>query len=51
MKKALVRDLIFVVVLMLILSGVTFCKKVASDKADFTIIYSNDLLGETEPCG
>ena len=51
MKKAIVRDLTFVVVLMLVLSGVTYCKKVAYNKADFTIIYSNDSLGETEPCG
>ena len=51
MKKAIVRDLTFVVVLMLVLSGVTYCKKVAPNKADFTIIYSNDFLGETEPCG
>ncbi len=49
--KNLVRDLTFVVLLILVLSCVTYCKREASDKSNFTIIYSNDVLGETEPCG
>ena len=49
--KNLFRDLTFVVLLMLLLFGLTYCKREAASKSDFTIIYSNDVFGETEPCG
>ena len=51
MKKALVRDLTFVVLLMLLLFGLTHCRREAANKSDFTIIYSNDVYGQAEPCG
>lgn len=49
--KNLFRDLTFVVLLMLLLFGLTYCKREATNKSDFTVIYSNDVFGETEPCG
>jgi hypothetical protein len=35
----------------LVFLGVSYCGSYTPAPADFTIIYSNDLLGETEPCG
>ena len=48
---AIRKDIIVVVTILLVLFGVTYCAKVKKHEAGFTIVYSNDVLGETEPCG
>ena len=48
---ALRKDVIAVVTILLALFGVTYCTKTVKHEAKFTIVYSNDVLGETEPCG
>jgi hypothetical protein len=40
------------VALLLVLTAVTYCTRTqAPDAASFVIVYSNDMLGEVEPCG
>ncbi|MBN1572243.1 MAG: hypothetical protein JW984_03485 [Deltaproteobacteria bacterium] len=48
---AIRKDVIVVVAILLALFGVTHCSKLTKHEANFTIVYSNDVLGETEPCG
>lgn len=50
-NAALRKDVIAVVTILIALFGVTYCAKMAKHETKFTIIYSNDVLGETEPCG
>ena len=62
----LVRDILVIVSLMSTLLLITYCGNgnnsgaeefleasglVKTTKSRFTIVYSNDVLGETEPCG
>lgn len=49
--SAIRRDVIAVVTILLVLFGVTYCAKMNKHEVEFTIVYSNDVLGETEPCG
>jgi hypothetical protein len=51
MRKTLRPNIAIIVALFFIFIGVSYCKNYTPPAADFTIIYSNDLLGETEPCG
>jgi hypothetical protein len=49
--SAIRKDIIAVVAILLALFGVTYCSKITKHEAEFSIIYSNDVMGETEPCG
>ena len=52
MKKTLTKDLMIMAALLLVLTAVTYCTQPQTpDAASFVIVYSNDMLGETEPCG
>ncbi|MBN1883579.1 MAG: hypothetical protein JW885_15535 [Deltaproteobacteria bacterium] len=52
MKGTFTKDLMIMAALLLVLSAVTYCTRPQDpDAASFTIIYSNDMLGEVEPCG
>jgi len=44
-------DLLILFAILFILFGVTYCKHGSLEKNAFTVIYSNDVLGESEPCG
>ncbi|GEM_PF-4408881 len=48
---ALRKDFVVVLTILLALFGVTYCAKVKKHETKFSIVYSNDVLGETEPCG
>ena len=48
---ALRKDVIAVLTILIALFGLTYCTKMGRHEAKFTIVYSNDVLGETEPCG
>lgn len=43
--------IIFMVLLGLLASGVQAADITASGEQDLLIFYSNDVLGETDPCG
>jgi hypothetical protein len=45
------KDVIVVLTILIAFFGVTYCAKIGGHEAKFTILYSNDVLGETEPCG
>ena len=45
------KDFIAIITIFLILFAVTYCTNITKHAAKFTIVYSNDVLGETEPCG
>jgi len=46
------RRLIFLIIfLSLIPSGSTMAAPSVPDKQELLLFYSNDVLGETEPCG
>ncbi len=52
MGKSLRSNIVIVLALFFVFMGVSYCKNYSpSSPADFTIVYSNDVLGETEPCG
>jgi len=52
MKGKFSKDLLIMATLLLLLLGVTYCTRTYTpDAASFVIVYSNDMLGETEPCG
>ncbi len=52
MRKTLRPNIAIILAIFFVFLGVSYCKNYTpSSPADFTIIYSNDLLGETEPCG
>jgi hypothetical protein len=52
MKGKFSKDLLVMAALLLLLLGVTYCTRIHTpDAASFVIVYSNDMLGETEPCG
>ena len=52
MKGKFLKDLSVMAALLLVLMTVTYCTRPHTpDAASFVIVYSNDLLGETEPCG
>jgi hypothetical protein len=51
MRKSLPPKIAIILVIFFIFMGVTYCKNYTPSPADFTIVYSNDLLGEIEPCG
>ncbi len=45
------KDFIAIITIFLVLFAVTYCTNVIEREAGLTIVYSNDVLGETEPCG
>ena len=45
------RVIILILFLSLIPSGSTIAGSSVPDKQEFLLFYSNDVLGETEPCG
>ena len=51
MRKTLRPNIVTILAIFFVFLGVSYCKNYTPSPADFTIIYSNDLLGETEPCG
>jgi len=52
MKGTFAKDLMVMAALLLVLTAVTYCTRPHTpDAASFVIVYSNDMLGETEPCG
>lgn len=51
MRTTLWRNIAVILAILLVFLGVTYCKSYTSSKADFTVVFSNDVLGETEPCG
>jgi hypothetical protein len=51
MGKTIWRNVMIVLAIFFVFLGVTYCKSYTPAKADFTVVYSNDVLGETEPCG
>ena len=51
MRKILRPNITIVLVIFLISLGVSYCENYTPPAADFTIVYSSDVLGETEPCG
>jgi len=52
MKEKFTKDLMIMAALLLVLMTVTYCTRPQTpDAASFVIVYSNDMLGETEPCG
>ena len=52
MKGKFTKDLMIMLALLLVLTAVTYCTRPHTpDAASFVIVYSNDMLGETEPCG
>jgi len=52
MRKTLRPNIAIILAIFFVFLGVSYCKNYTpSSPADFTIVYSNDLLGETEPCG
>jgi hypothetical protein len=50
-RKTLWRNLIIIMAIFLVFFSVTYCKNYASSPASFTVVYSNDVIGEVEPCG
>jgi len=51
MRNTFWQNALIVMAVFFVFLGVTYCKSYTSSKSDFTIIYSNDVIGETEPCG
>jgi uncharacterized protein YceK len=51
MRKTLWQNVAIILAILLVLAGITSCSRHVAPKAEFTVIYSNDVLGETEPCG
>ena len=51
MPKTLRPNIAIVLALFFIFIGVSYCDNYTPPAADFTIVYSNDVLGVTEPCG
>ena len=52
MKRPFTKDLMIMAALLFVLTAVTYCTRVQTpDAASFVILYSNDMLGEIEPCG
>ena len=51
MHKTLRPNIVTILAIFFVFLGVSYCKNYTPSPADFTIVYSNDLLGETEPCG
>ena len=50
-RKTIRPNIAVILAIFFVFLGVSYCKNYTPSPADFTIIYSNDLLGETEPCG
>ncbi len=52
MSKSIRPNVVVILAIFFVFLGVSYCKNYTpSSPAAFTIVYSNDLLGETEPCG
>lgn len=51
MRKSIRPNVAVILAIFFVFMGVSYCKNYTPSPADFTIVYSNDLLGETEPCG
>jgi hypothetical protein len=51
MRRTLRPNIAIILAIFFVFLGVSYCKNYTPSPADFTIVYSNDLLGETEPCG
>jgi hypothetical protein len=51
MRKSFWSNVAVILAIFFVFLGVTYCKNYTASPADFTIVYSNDVLGETEPCG
>ncbi len=51
MSKSIRPNVVVILAIFFVFLGVSYCKNYTPAPADFTIVYSNDLLGETEPCG
>ncbi len=51
MRKTIRPNIAIVLMIFFIFMGVSYCKNYTPPAADFTIVYSNDVLGETAPCG
>lgn len=45
------RLIIFILLLSLIPSGTIIAGSAITDQQNLLLFYSNDVLGETEPCG
>jgi len=51
MRRISRPNIIIILAIFFVFLGVSYCKNYTPSPADFTVVYSNDLLGETEPCG
>jgi hypothetical protein len=51
MKRSVTLDLFVIGILIAFIASMSSCTNIVSKGSDFTIVYSNDVLGETEPCG
>lgn len=52
MRKSVTKDVAVSLMILFLCVPLTYCKNRYSGKEiDFTVIYSNDVWGEVEPCG